>query len=82
LLPQTINIRLAAIRRLTYEAAGTGLLSPELVAGIRRVKGVTATRPARWELAKPCRGRTPPLGYGILSLPRRAVLTRNQSEPQ
>jgi hypothetical protein len=31
----TINGRLAAVRRLTYEAADAGLLSPEL-AGIRR----------------------------------------------
>jgi integrase len=36
----TINVRLAAVRRLAYEAADTGLLSPELIAGIRRVKGV------------------------------------------
>ena len=27
------------MRRLAYEAADTGLLSPELAAGIRRVKG-------------------------------------------
>ncbi len=40
LAASTINVRLAAIRRLAYEAADTGLLSPELVAGIRRVKGV------------------------------------------
>ena len=40
LAPDTIHVRLAAVRRLAYEAAGTGLLSPELVAGIRRVKGV------------------------------------------
>ena len=40
LAPATINVRLAAIRRLTYEASDRGLLSPELVAGIRRVKGV------------------------------------------
>ena len=32
-------MRLAAVRRLAYEAADTGLLSPELAAGIRRVKG-------------------------------------------
>jgi integrase len=38
--PATINLRLAAVRRLAYEAADTGLLSPELAAGIRRVKGV------------------------------------------
>jgi site-specific recombinase XerD len=36
----TINQRLAAIRRLAYEAADSGLLSPELAAGIRRVQGV------------------------------------------
>ena len=36
----TINQRLAAVRPLTYEASDSGLLSPELAAGIRRVKGV------------------------------------------
>ena len=36
----TINQRLAAVRRLAYEASDSGLLSPELAAGIRRVKGV------------------------------------------
>jgi site-specific recombinase XerD len=35
----TINLQLTAIRRLAYEAADCGLLSPELAAGIRRVKG-------------------------------------------
>jgi site-specific recombinase XerD len=39
LAPSTINVRLAAVRRLAYEASGSGLLSPELAAGIRRVKG-------------------------------------------
>jgi len=39
LSPGTINVRLAAVRRLAYEAADTGLLSPDLAAGIRRVKG-------------------------------------------
>jgi hypothetical protein len=38
--PATINVRLAAIRRLAYEAADSGLLSPDLVAGIRRLRGV------------------------------------------
>ena len=38
--PATINLRLAAIRRVAYEAADAGLLSPELAASIRRVKGV------------------------------------------
>lgn len=35
--PATINLRLAAVRRIAYEAADAGLLSPELAAGIRRV---------------------------------------------
>ena len=35
----TINLRLAAVRRLAFEAADSGLLSPELAAGIQRVKG-------------------------------------------
>jgi site-specific recombinase XerD len=35
----TINGRLAAVRRLAYEAADAGLLSPELATSIRRVKG-------------------------------------------
>ena len=40
LAPGTINVRLAAVRWLAYEAADAGLLSPELAAGIHRVKGV------------------------------------------
>jgi hypothetical protein len=39
LAPATINLRLAAVRRLAYEAADVGLLSPDLAAGIRRVRG-------------------------------------------
>jgi integrase len=38
--PATINLRLAAVRRIAYEASDAGLLSPELAAGRRRVKGV------------------------------------------
>jgi hypothetical protein len=38
--PSTINLRLAATRRLAYEASDCGLLSPDLATGIRRVKGV------------------------------------------
>ncbi|MEP7304449.1 MAG: hypothetical protein ABJA98_02915 [Acidobacteriota bacterium] len=54
--PATINLRLAAVRRIAYEAADAGLLSPELAAGIRRVKGVRRGRPPR-QLAD---GRTGP----------------------
>lgn len=39
LAPGTITGRLAAVRRLAYEAADSGLLTPDLAAGIRRVKG-------------------------------------------
>ena len=37
--PGTINVRLAAVRRLAYKPLDAGLLSPELAAGMRRVKG-------------------------------------------
>ena len=40
LAPGTINLRLGAVHRLAYEAADCGLLSADLAAGIRRVKGV------------------------------------------
>jgi site-specific recombinase XerD len=40
LAANTINQQLAAVRHLAHEAADSGLLSPELAAGISRVKGV------------------------------------------
>src|ERR1700687_4424916 len=40
LAPGTINLCLGAVRRLAYEAADCGLLSADLAAGVRRVKGV------------------------------------------
>ena len=40
LAANTINQQLAAVRRLAHETADTGLLSPDLAAGISRVKGV------------------------------------------
>src|SRR5579859_1075616 len=50
LAPATINLRLAAVRRLAYEAADNGLLSPDLAASIRRVKGAKrlGTRLGNW----------------------------------
>jgi site-specific recombinase XerD len=50
LASSTINLRLAAVRRLAYEAADTGLLSPELAASIRRVKGAKklGVRVGKW----------------------------------
>ena len=40
LAPGTINVRLGAVRRVAYEASDCGLLSADLAAGIRRVKGL------------------------------------------
>jgi hypothetical protein len=40
LAPGPVNLRLGAVRRLAYEAADCGLLSADLAAGIRHVKGV------------------------------------------
>lgn len=53
----TINGRLAAVRRLAYEAADAGLLSPELAAGIRRVKSVKklGVRLGNWLTAEEAR---------------------------
>jgi site-specific recombinase XerD len=50
LAPGTINVRLAAVRRLAYEAADAGLLSPALAAGIHRVKGIRklGSRSGKW----------------------------------
>jgi len=54
----TINLRLAAVRRLAYEASDAGLLSPDLAAGIRRVKGAKkhGVRLGNWLTAE--QGRT------------------------
>src|SRR5512142_2805511 len=52
----SIKQRLAAVRRLAYEAADSGLLSPELAAGIRRVKGVKqlGRRSGNWLTLEQC----------------------------
>ena len=53
----TVNVRLASVRRLAYEAADSGLLSPELAAGIRRVKGAKrlGVRLGNWLIAEEAR---------------------------
>ena len=38
--PSTINLRLAAIRRLAYEASDCGFLNPDLAAAICRVSEI------------------------------------------
>src|SRR6266581_3695080 len=55
--PATINLRLAAVRRIAYEAADAGLLSPELAAGIRRVKGVRRIGVRLWNWLTAEQGR-------------------------
>ena len=57
LAPATINVRLAAVRRLAYEAADSGLLSPELAAGIQSVKGAKklGVRLGNWLTVDECR---------------------------
>jgi site-specific recombinase XerD len=57
LAPGTINGRLAAVRRLAYEAADAGLLPPELAASIRRVKGakMLGSRIGNWLTANEAR---------------------------
>src|SRR5579875_2962410 len=64
----TINLRLAAVRRLAYEAADAGLLSPDLAAGLRRVKGAKkhGTRVGNWPTAEQ--------GRALLSIFDRAAL--------
>src|ERR1700739_3491658 len=56
LAANTINQQLAAGRRLAHEAADAGLLSPELAAGISRVKGVKQLgfRAGNWLSADEC----------------------------
>src|SRR5260221_7174933 len=73
--PNTMNLRLAAVRRVAYEACDSGLLSPELGAGIRRVKGGRrlGVRIGNW--------LTPPQGKLLLERSDKASLPgkRNQA---
>jgi integrase len=57
LAASTINVRLAAVRRLAFEVADTGLLSPDLAAGIQRVKGAKrlGVRLGNWLTVEQCR---------------------------
>ena len=87
----TINLRLAAVRRLAYEAADCGLLSADLAAGIRRVKGakrlgvpvgnwLTAEQGKRLLLAPDCTSLRGKRDYATLAILlgcglRRAELT-------
>src|SRR6201993_3762012 len=57
LAPGTVTLRLGAVRRLAYEAADCGLLSSDLAAGIRRVKGLkkNGVRMGNWLTAEQAR---------------------------
>ena len=77
LAPGTINVRLAAVRRLAYEAADTGLLRPELAAGIRRVKGAKklGVRLGNWLTAEEARAQWQiPSAYSLKGKRDRAIL--------
>jgi site-specific recombinase XerD len=68
---------LAAVRRLAYEASDTGLLSPELAAGIRRVKGAKrlGVRVGNWLTADQARRLVKPSDSDTLRDKRdRAIL--------
>ena len=69
--PSTINLRLAAVRRLAYEAADCGLLSPDLAAGIRRAKGARrlGVRIGNWLMAE--EGRRMIGAFGASALKQR-----------
>jgi len=64
----TINLHLAAIRKLANEAADNGLLAPELAAGIARVRGAKrlGTRAGNW--------LTPEEATAMLNAPDRSKL--------
>src|ERR1700722_9095801 len=75
LAPRTITARMAAVRRLAYEAADCGLLSPELAAGIHRVKGVRklGSRLGNWLTAREA--------AALWQLPDRETLTGKRNRP-
>jgi len=77
--PATINLRLAAVRRLAYEAADCGLLSADLAAGIRRVKGAgrLGIRIGNWLTAE--EGKRPIGAFGSSNVRH---LRRHASPPE
>jgi site-specific recombinase XerD len=76
--PSTISLRLAAVRRLAYEASDCGLLSPDLAAGIRRVKGAKrlGVRVGNWLSAEQSKTLiAAPSGLTLRDVRNRAVLS-------
>jgi len=77
LSPSTINVRLAAIRKLAQEAGDNALLAPELAAGIAKVKGAPrrGVRLGNWlEQADARELLRAPAGAGKKATRDRAVL--------
>lgn len=77
LAPSTINVRLAAVRKLAAEAADNGLLAPELAAGIAKVKGAKrrGVRAGNWlEQAQARELLRAPSGTGLKATRDRAIL--------
>ena len=77
LAPSTINVRLAAVRKLAAEAADNGLLAPELAAGIAKVKGAKrrGVRVGNWlEQAQARELLRAPAGAGLKAARDRAIL--------
>jgi N-glycosylase/DNA lyase len=71
----TINVRLAAVRRLAYEAVDHGILSPDVAAAIRRVKGVRqiGQRVGNWLTVKQ--------GHELLGRYRRKSFEESETTP-
>jgi hypothetical protein len=69
------GVRLAAVRRVAYEAADAGLLSPEPAGGIRRVDGVRrlGVRVGSW--------LTPEQGRRLLEHPQLATPRQLRDHP-
>jgi hypothetical protein len=65
---------MAAVRRLAYEAADYGLLSPELAAGIHRVKGVFASWALAWATGLQLARRRRSGSYPMANLFRGSVI--------
>jgi integrase len=77
LAPSTINVRLAAIRKLASEAADNDLLAPELAAGIAKIKGAKRRGVRLGKSLEPVQAREllrAPGGTGLKAKRDRALL--------
>jgi len=77
LSPATVNVRLAAVRKLAHEAADNQMLAPELAAGISKVKGAPrrGVRMGNWlEQAEARELLRAPMGQGKKAVRDRAIL--------